>query len=294
VLPLIISALAMMAVTSAGFAAYEAFGRRQDSEAFLKVNQISQLLLRSAGQWALERGLTNVALKSPDPLPAEGRAEIVKKREAADQAFREAAQRLRAVRVIQGKHITEVESTFHALEALRGRVDENLSKPATARTPEVVNGFVPAITNLIEVAAIKLRLRLETLTTAPAAALSHLIVLRHLTAQMAENAGRERGFLAGTIGAHAKLTVDDIRRISGFRGQVDLAWQTIAPIGERTGTPQKILDAIAGVETEYFGSYGETRQAVMASGENGEYKISSSEYSHVRPPRSILSLGLPI
>ena len=76
-LPLIISALALMAMIPAGFAAYEALGRRQDSEAFLRVNRISQLLLRSAGQWAIERGLTNAALKSPDALSAENRADIV-------------------------------------------------------------------------------------------------------------------------------------------------------------------------------------------------------------------------
>jgi len=66
ILPLIISALAIMAVASAGFAAYEAYVRRQDAEAFLKINQISQRLLQSAGQWAVERGMTNAPLKSPD------------------------------------------------------------------------------------------------------------------------------------------------------------------------------------------------------------------------------------
>ena len=37
VLPLIVSALVLMGVVSAGFAAYDALGRRQDAEAFLKV-----------------------------------------------------------------------------------------------------------------------------------------------------------------------------------------------------------------------------------------------------------------
>jgi hypothetical protein len=91
VLPLIISALVLTAVAPAGFAAYDALGRRQDSETFVKINQTSQLLLRSAGQWAVERGLTNAPLKSPDVLPAERRVQIVKTRAVADQAFREAA-----------------------------------------------------------------------------------------------------------------------------------------------------------------------------------------------------------
>src|SRR5215212_5767804 len=280
VLPLIISALAIMAVTSAGLSAYEAFGRRQESEAFLRINHISQLLLQSAGQWAVERGLTNAPLKSPDVLPAERRALIVKTRAVADQAFRDAAQRLRLVPAMQAaeRQITEAESAFQAFEALRIKVDENLSKPGSARTSEVVQAFAPAITDLIEIAGNKIRLTLETLTSPPTAALSHLVGLRHLSAIMAENAGRERAFLGGIIGARDKLAADAIRKLSGFRGHVDFAWETILPVRQRADTPAKIVDAIASVEKEYFRTYGETRQAVLASGETGEYQISSSEY----------------
>ena len=155
VLPLIISALVLMGVASVGIAAYDAFGRRQESEAFLKVNQISQLLLRSSGQWAVERGLTNAPLKSPDALADDRRAQIVKTRAGADQAFREAAERLRAVPAMKAaeKNIAEAESAFRAFEAFRGRIDENLVKPGSGRSPDVVEGFSPAITNLIEVAA---------------------------------------------------------------------------------------------------------------------------------------------
>src|SRR3954452_23764438 len=211
----------------------------------------------------LSAGLSNGALRSPDPASAERRTEIGNRRQAGDQAFREAIQRLRTVSAMQGaeKHITEVEGTFRAFESLRSKVDENLSKPGTERAPEVVDGFLPAITNLIEGVAIRLRLRLETLTVPPSAALSQLVILRHLTAQMAENAGRERAALAGMIGARGKLTAETIRKISGFRGQVDLAWETISPLAERTGAPQKILDAIAIAEKEYYRNYAETRQA---------------------------------
>ncbi len=133
VLALIVSVLAMMAVASAGLAAYEAFGRRQESEAFLKVNQISQLLLRSAGQWALERGLTNAALKSPDALPAERRVEIVKKREAADQAFREAALEDFSVGAIKEigdtiGRMSEISSTIAAAVEEQGAATQEISR----------------------------------------------------------------------------------------------------------------------------------------------------------------------
>jgi methyl-accepting chemotaxis protein len=280
ILPLIISALALLLVVSAGLTAYDAMGRRQDSQAFLKVNRISQLLLQSAGQWAIERGMTNASLKSSDVPSPERRAEIVKLRASADQAFREAVQRLSTIPAMKAgeKDIADAQRVFREFEAFRAKVDENLAKPGAERTPEIVQSFFPALTNLILVAGNKLRLTLETLNRPPSVALAQLVGLRHLTAQMAENAGRERGFLGGIIGARSKLVTESARIVAGFRGQVELAWETIVPIRERADISGKIVAAIAGVESEYFGKYGEIRDAVFAAGSTGEYKVSGSEY----------------
>ena len=280
VLPLIISALALMLVVSTGFSAYDAIGRRQDAQAFLKVNQISQLLLQSAGQWAIERGMTNASLKSPDVLSPQRRAEIVKVRASADQAFRDAVQYLGAVPAMKagGKDIADAERVLREFDSFRAKVDENLARPGAERTPEIVQGFFPTLTNLISVAGSRLRLTLEMLSSPPSVALAQLVGIRHLTAQMAENAGRERGFLGGIIGARSKLVTEGARTVAGFRGQVELAWETIVPIRRRADAPAKILAAIAGVESEYFGKYGEIRDAVFAAGDTGEYKITGSEY----------------
>ena len=280
ILPLIISALALLLVVSAGLTAFDAIGRRQDTQAFLKVNQISQLLLLSAGQWAIERGMTNASLKSADVLSPERRAEIVKLRASADQAFRDAVQRLVAIPAMKAgeKDIADAERIFREFEAFRAKVDENLARPGAERTPEIVQGFFPALTNLILVAGNRLRLTLETLNSPPSVTLAQLVGLRHLTAQMAENAGRERGFLGGIIGARSKLATEGARTVAGFRGQVELAWETIVPVRRRADTPAKIVAAIAGVESEYFGKYGEIRDAVFAAGNTGEYQVTGSEY----------------
>jgi len=280
VLPSIISAVAIIAVVSAGFAAHEAFVRREESDAFLKVNRISQLLLRSAGQWAVERGLTNGALKSPDLAPAERREEIARTRAVADEAFREAATLLRTVPGMKAAEtkVVDAERAVQAFETFRSKVDQSLGKPAAERSPEVVERFFSEITGLIEVAGNKLRLTLETLTSPPATTLSQLVTYRHLAAQMAENAGRERGLLSGVISSRAKPAADKLQGVLGARGQVELAWDTISAMRQRSGTPGKIVDAIAGVDAEYFGKYGETRNAVLAAAETGDYKISGNEY----------------
>ena len=280
VLPAIISVLAIMAVVSAGFAAHESYVRWEKSEAFLKVNRISQLLLRSAGQWAMERGLTNGPLKSPDALAAERRAEIVRTRAVADEAFREAVTLLRSVPAMKGAEtqIVEAEKAVRAVEAFRSKVDDNLGKPESERSSEVVESLAPTLTNLIEKAANKLRQTMETLNTPPTASLSQLVGYRHLTALMAENAGRERGFLNGIISSRGKLTMDRIRLIAGYRGQVDLAWQTVSVMRQRSGIPGKIVDALAVVDAEYFAKFEEVREAVFAAGDSGNYKISGNEF----------------
>src|SRR6266852_3885386 len=224
--------------------------------------------------------MTNASLKSADVPSPERRAEIVKLRASGDQAFRDAVQRLGAVPAMKAaeKDIADAERIFREFEAFRAKVDENLAKPGAERTPEIVQGFFPTLTNLISVGGNRLRLTLETLNSPPSVALAQLVGIRHLTAQMAENAGRERGFLGGIIGARSKLVTEGARTVAGFRGQVELAWETIVPVRRRADTPAKIVAAIAGVESEYFGKYGEIRDAVFAAGNSGEYKVTGSEY----------------
>ena len=280
ILPTIIAALVLLGTASAGFMAYDAIVKRQEAEAFLKVNRIAGLLLRSAGQWAVERGLTNAALKSAEPLASERRAEIDRARAVADGAFRDAILEIRSVAEMSAaqKQIGEAEARFEALGRLREKVDANLPLQRSERTSEVVDGFVPAITEVIEIASNRLRLTLETLTSPPAARIAQLVNLRHLTAQMAENAGRERALLAGAVGARAKLGSDALQRLSGLRAKVELAWDAVLPIRLRSDLPEQIGQTMTEVEKVYFESYGETRVTMLADGESGDYRITGAEY----------------
>ncbi|MGB8842777.1 MAG: methyl-accepting chemotaxis protein [Aliidongia sp.] len=280
ILPVMISVLALLLIVSAGLSAYDAMGRRQAAHAFLDVNHTEQLLIQSAEQWAVERGLTNTALNSPGVMPYERRVQIDEMRASADRAFREAIPLLRAIPAMKSgeMNIAEAERIFGEFEAFRHKVDDNLLKPRTERQTETVTAFVPAITNLIEVACNKLRLTLEATTHPPSAAIAQLMSARHLAAEMAEYAGRERGFLGGTIGAHRALTTEGIRNISIFHGHVALAWETVTAFRGSPDAPAKLVDAIAAVEREYIGKYGAIRDSVLADGETGDYKIDSNEY----------------
>ncbi|MBR0851050.1 HAMP domain-containing protein [Bradyrhizobium diazoefficiens] len=280
ILPLIVSALVLLGVACSGHTAWRAYNERSEAQAFVETDQLSQLLLRSAGQWALERGLSNAALRSPEPASSEARAQIMKMRAGADQAFREAAGRLRGIGAMKDaqQRIAEAEDTFRGIEAFRGKVDENIAKGADQRDGEVIEKAQPTFTRLIELSSSRLRLTLETLTSPPSAELSRLVGIRHLGAQMAEAAGRERGFLGGTVTSRAKITADGIRRLADYRGQVTLAWATISPIVQRKDTPATIVAAVEGVTKDYFGAYDRIRDGVTAAGSAGDYAISGSDF----------------
>lgn len=147
-------------------------------------------MLRSAGHWAIERGLTNAVLKSPDVVSAERRAEIAKARATADEAFRQAVLDISAISEMTAgqRQIADAATKFEALRLLREKADAGMSRSRVEREPDLVDGFAPTITEVIDVASNRLRLTLETLTSPPVARLAQLIGLRHLTAQMVENA----------------------------------------------------------------------------------------------------------
>ena len=128
--------------------------------------------------------------------------------------------------------ISEAEAAFQSFLGFRSRLDQNLPKHGSEREPSVVDGFSPAITKLIDVSGNSLRLTLETVTRAPTAALGQLVSLRNLTAQMAENAGRERALLGGT---HWFTKQDQYcRRPEHCR----VSWQSRPRMGHHLSDPQ--------------------------------------------------------
>ena len=126
--------------------------------------------------------------------------------------------------------------------------------------------------------------------------MTRLVGLRHLTAKMAESAGRERALLAGLISAHAKLTADGLGLMSGFRGHVELAWETISPIAQRADVSADLGQAIESVEQKYFQAYGSLRADLIKDGKAGAYKITGKDYmaSATSAINAILQLGRAI
>src|SRR5207237_9247392 len=90
------------------------------------------------------------------------------------------------------RQVADAAAKFEALRVLREKVDGSLAGPRAGRAPDVIDGFVPMITDVIDVASNRLRLTLDTLTSPPVARLAQMIGLRPLSAQIAEHARIDR------------------------------------------------------------------------------------------------------
>jgi methyl-accepting chemotaxis protein len=275
----VVSALAVSVTVTTGVGTYQAFGQRQAAIAFLAVNEAAELLIKSAGDWAVERGLTNAPLNAIDPVAADRRAQIAERRQIADRAFKAGLERARQIPEMAGAQpmLSEAEQAFRAFEQFRRRVDDALAKPESAREPEVVKSFVPMITKLIGIAQ-DLRLVMETQARAPEANLVQLVQVRHLVAEMAENAGRQRAVLGGVIAAGEAMPIKQIGWVAQAHGRVLAGWDVVRVLRNRADTPTEVGAAIDTVEQEYFKKYDQLREAVFAGTEKGVYPVQATEF----------------
>jgi methyl-accepting chemotaxis protein len=278
-LPLITSLLVCLVMAVSGYLVIDSYQQKQQALRFTQINRVSDHMLVSNGTWAIERGMSNAALRNAATAAPATREELTRLRTLADPALQAALADIAALaemKVAQNE-IVAVQQAHAEVVRLRARIDEALGQAADARPADVVDGAVPVFTRLIERVA-HLRLMLETLTRSPASRIGQLVQLRHLGAELAEFAGRERARVAGIVTAQRKMTEQDFQILAQGRGHIMLAWEAIAILRARADTPPGLSGAINAVEKQYFGDYSDLRKAVLAAGVNGTYPVSGKEY----------------
>ncbi len=110
------------------------------------VNETADMLLESAGQWARERGATNLTLNAADPATEAQKAAIANFRKLGDRPFEQALVRM-SERHFANKDqmISGAKRAHDQLAALRARADTEIAKPAGARDKTVsLSGLRPS------------------------------------------------------------------------------------------------------------------------------------------------------
>ena len=274
-----VALLSLLGLAVSGHVLHNANVDRAIASDAASINETADLLLESAGQWARERGATNLALNAANPATDAQLAAISNYRKSADQAFERAVARLtdrnfanRDQLVAAAKRANDV-----VLE-LRRQADAEIAKPAKDRKPAIVSKWAPTITALI-VASQNLRVAAAMDEDNVQARLSSLQNLKHFVWIMSEYLGRERAMVAGMIAASRPMTAQEVSTLGAFRGRVEAAWDYVQAYAAKSSAPPAVGAAAGRLRERVFQGFEDTRKAIYAAGiGGGTYPINSSEW----------------
>jgi methyl-accepting chemotaxis protein len=274
-----VALLSLLGLAVSGHVLHNANVDRAIASDAASINETADLLLESAGQWARERGATNLALNAANPAADAQLAAISNYRKSADQAFERAVARLtdrnfanRDQLVAAAKRANDV-----VLEQRR-QADAEIAKPAKDRKPAIVSKWAPTITALI-VASQNLRVAAAMDEDNVQARLSSLQNLKHFVWIMSEYLGRERAMVAGMIAASRPMTAQEVSTLGAFRGRVEAAWDYVQAYAAKSSAPPAVSTAADRLRERVFQGFEDTRKAIYAAGiGGGTYPINSAEW----------------
>ena len=279
---LLIGAVALLSVLGlsvSGYVLHNASLERTTASDAASVNETADLLLESAGQWARERGATNLALNAANPATDEQKAAIANFRKSSDQPFERALGRM-ADRNFANRDqlIAAAKRAFEQLAALRRQADAEIAKAANAREAAVVKQWAPTITAMI-IASQNLRVAAAMDEDNVQARLSSLQNLKHFVWVMSEYLGRERAAVAALVAAGRPMSSQEINTLGAFRGRVEAAWDYVQAYAAKTSAPPSLTAATDRLREKVFQRFEETRKAVYAAGlGGGSYPVNSAEW----------------
>lgn len=274
----ILGLFVMAIVFLTGMNTYSAYQMRQTSLKVSELNSISDLLLKSANNWAVERGVSNASLQEAGPASRSAIDEIVKRRAAADIAFEKAIVLLQKQFGAEAAVLLGTVKTAHLIvEDLRQKVDTALAQEERARNKEIVAAWVPAMSGLI-LKSQSVRQKIFD-GMAVDSQISQLISMKYFAWIMSEYAGRERAILGGLIGGNLPITSEKLSILANYRGRVETAWDVIQGGASAPGIAESFLDSVGRARQVYFSDFQTTRLKVFEVGtQSAQYPISGDEW----------------
>ncbi len=274
-----VTLLSLFGLSLSGYVLLRAQQERSTAFGADAANITADLLLESAGNWARERGITNLALNAAKPVSNEQIAAILDFRKRADQPFERARGQLVSLDFAnREKLFAAAKEASQRLAALRSKADAEMAKPANEREPTVVSQWAPTITALI-MASQDLRVAATMEQDNVQARLSNLQNFKHFVWVISEYMGRERAAVAGLIAAGKPISAQEIATLAIFRGRVEAAWDSVRAYSAKLSASPSVSRGTDQLRESVFGRFEETRKLVYAAGlGGGTYPISSAEW----------------
>jgi methyl-accepting chemotaxis protein len=262
----------------AGYIALEANQRKETALLAEELTPIINDLLTAAGNWAVERGVTNSALSSAS-MAEEGQKKIINaRRMAGNEAYQNAIEALSSVDfALKASLLSDLEAKFNAAETLRISAASNITKSSMARDTTMIQKWVPTMSSLI-ISSQELRFALGQLFSRGESALGAQAQMKHYAWVMSEYAGRERAVIGSLISKDVSMDENSLSKLFKFRGTVELAWDTVNKLALETDSEDVVL-AIREAEANYFGTFNETRDDIYNAGIEGDsYPVNANQW----------------
>ncbi|CAL4869809.1 Adaptive-response sensory-kinase SasA (plasmid) [Asticcacaulis sp. MM231] len=275
----ILGSLGLVLLLALSIILFTSIARLQEATVAKQSNQITDLILSSAGTWAQERGLTNLELNAPLPASPASLARIRRLRAKADGDFRKALALMpkSGLKADPVQHIA-FESAFVHLEASRAQVDQDLSLPLGQRDPALRRDWFPSISAVIERSQM-FALHYTSQALIATSAISKDSIARHNLSLMSEYAGRERGLMAGIIASGRPITRDQMNALAEYRAYVVEGWRVFTNLEMRPDEKAVFGSPMARVRTGFFGTYETTRARLIREGMEGRpYSLTAQAW----------------
>lgn len=274
-----VATLSLFGMAISGYVLKRADAERAISAEAATVNETADLLLQAAGNWARERGATNLSLNAPTPATDQQTSAIANFRKAADSAYADGLVRLKDMPFAERDRLLgSAQQAFDKLVALRRQVDVELTKSGASRDPAVVAQLAPAVTAMI-VASQNLRVAAAMDEDDVQSRLASLQSLKHFVWVISEFAGRERALVSAMIAANRPMTPQEVNTLGIFRGRVETAWEFARAYAAKRSAAPLVVAATQRVDDEVFRRFEEARKAVYAAGLAGQgYPLSSTDW----------------
>jgi len=233
------------------------------------------LLIKSASNWAMERGLSKSGLESENVNNTNLISRITKHRDIADKAYEEALSQIKNYDFYHKDELmAKLEGTHRGIKNLRSSVDRDLAKAKDQRDPQLLKSLIPLATKNI-MASQDVRYQLAIITSKADAVLGKMSDIKHFTWLLSEFAGRERAIVAGIISSGNKITKKQLIMLSEYRGRIEGAAETVEKLSEEIGG--ELLESVENAKQLYFGEFSAVRELFYGN-ESEEHQINADKW----------------
>jgi methyl-accepting chemotaxis protein len=262
----VVGALSALLLLLAGMSAREALDKRNIALAVAETVADTEVLLDSTMLLVGERDFVAVALTAPGAVNPEDIAAMKEKWIELERDFAASLEHIREEGAFTDKArlVGAFEDAHRQVIELRQQAAKVIAKGGDATDYALARDWTEAANTLIDNAENLRRAATHDAAEADAETGNHT-TLKHLVLIMVDYAGRERAMLSEFIADDMPLPPGQLQKLYSYRGQVNLAWDTLQEAATTLGDPA-VNKAIETANAQFIETFGKTRDAVLRAG----------------------------